>query len=522
MQETLLRNGSDSLFALLRRFRVPVLVGCALGLVIGYLVHQTTRPTWTAQVTVELPLLRDRIDLNPIGDRGDVLSADTDAQIVLSDPVVRAVSAADGSGAAAVRASLQVTARPLSRILLISYTSPSAEGARTGAAAAGSAFLRERERAYLEPQREFLQEVMRGTESVVPDFDEVIPPATVPSAENLRRRSFVQVLTLAGAGRVVAGPRMTSVSDRGDIEVPLTSGFATGGLGGLVLALLLPTLRRRQTATRPLDARPPRRRLRPPSRRRVLAGGLVVTTVVTTVIAAAAVVVVPQQWTALAIVYVPPLVGNAYASRGSVIAVGADLGTEAELVRSDRVLDAVSAAPGVDATADQLRGRIRTTPSNRGETVEISVNGGTSAGTEQIARLVAQESVLVRQERALRWTTEQRTELGAALSTAESALESALETEGQEGLVNGYNRRLTLLRADARGLDGSSTEQGAVLSTRASPSRQSTVLLLGVVAGGFVLGLLVGAGTHGATRAPFTTYRPRRPTSVMIQGPSRA
>ena len=239
----------------------------------------------------------------------------------------------------------------------------------------------------------------------------------------------------------------------------------------------------------------------------MLAGGLVVTAVVTAVVGAAAYIVLPQRHTALALVYVPPLAGNAYSSRGSANAVRADLGTEAELARSDRVLDAVAAAPGIDATADALRPRIRTTPSDRGETIEITVSGSSAEGVEQVAALVAQESVLARQERSLRWTTAQKTVVGAAVSTAEANLDVALGPTGDETLVNAYNRRLTLLRADVRGLDGDLTEQGAVLSTRSSPSEDDRLLLMGVAAGGLALGLLVSLVTRGATRVPFSAYR---------------
>ncbi len=525
MREPLFVVGSDPVLARLRRLRVPVLVGALLGLGAGVAVHQLTAPTWTAQVVLELPQLRDRIDLNPGGARGQVVSIDTDAQMVLSDPVVRAVAQDEGRPERDVRAAMLVTARPLSRVMLISYTSRSADAASGGAVRAAAEFLRLRERAYLTPQLAFLGAVDRGTQSVPAEFDDIVSTGAVPSSENLRRRAFVQSLTLPSSGEVVAGPRMTSVRDRGDVEVPLTTGVASGAMLAILLVLAVDGARRRSPVPAPLPARPGRRsrhRVRPPPLRRVLAGGLVVTAVVTAVVGAAAYVVVPQRYSALALVYVPPLAGNAYSSRGSANAVRADLGTEAELARSDRVLDAVAAAPGIDATADALRPRIRTTPSTRGETIEITVTGSSAEGVEQVAALVAQESVLARQERSLRWTTSQKTVVGAAVSTAEANLGVALGPTGDETLVNAYNRRLTLLRADVRGLTGDLSEQGAVLSTRSSPSEDDRLLLLGAAAGGLVLGLLVSLVTRGATRVPFSAYRGAvaRPVAAPEVGPA--
>lgn len=516
MREPLFVVGTDPVLGRLRRMRVPVLVGALFGLLVGIAVHQTTPPTFTAQVAIELPMLRDRIDLNPGGTRGDTISVDTDAQLVLSDPVVQAVAGGEQRPERQVRAALLVTARPLSRILMVSYTTRTADLAARGVRTAGEQFLRERGKAYIDPQASFLGAVQRGTEQIPAEFDDVVTTGTVPTSETLRRRSFVQTMTMPSAGQIVSGPRMTSVQDRGDIEVPLATGFATGALLGVLLVVGLDLLRRRPVVRvgPVVPAQRSRRRYRPPTTRRVLVGGLVVTAVVSGVVGVAAYVVVPQRYSALAVVYVPPLPGNAYRVVGSANAVRADLGTEAELARADRVLDAVAAAPGVDTTADQLRGRIRTTASARGETIEITVGGSSADGTEQIAALVAQESVLARQERALRWTTQQRTAVGAAVSSAEADLEVTLGPDGDEALVNGYNRRLTLLRTDVRGLGGDVAERGAVLSTRASPSEDDRLLLLVVAGSGFALGLLVSFVTRGATRVPFSSRRDWVPGSV--------
>ena len=137
MREPLFVVGTDPVLGRLRRMRVPVLVGALLGLLVGIAVHQTTPPTFTAQIAVELPMLRDRIDLNPGGARGAPLSIDTDAQLVLSDPVVQAIATAEQRPERQVRASLVVTARPHSRILVVSYTTRTADFAsRTASAGA--------------------------------------------------------------------------------------------------------------------------------------------------------------------------------------------------------------------------------------------------------------------------------------------------------------------------------------------------------------------------------------------------
>lgn len=520
MRPPLFEVGSDPVLGRLGRLALPAVLGALLGLVAGLGVHQLTPPTYTAQVRVELAGLRDQMDLNPVGSRGQLVSVDTDAQLATSDAVVLAVAAQQQRPVRTVRASLVVTARPVSRILVLSYTARSAQAAQEGAALAADRFLEERERLYVTPHRVFLDEVSRTTEAIDPRFDLAAASGSVPGRESLRRRAFVRELDLVESGRVVGEQRLTAAGDRGDIEVPLTSGAATGALLAVLLVLLL-DLRRGMRAP-PADTVRRHTATRPPSRltRRVVAGVAVTVVVCTGVSALAALLVVPQNFEGRARVYVPPEGGNAYASRQSRTVQAVDFGTEAELARSDEVLDGVARDPRVQLTSQQLRARTSTATPDRGQVVEITFRGATREQTETVTQLLAEQTVAVREVRAARWNAQQQDAFDVAIAAAESDLEAALGPSGSRDLVNALNRRVTLLREDARTLLSDRTEGGGVLSTRVERRQADTYTALSVAAAGPVVGLLAALVTRGWTRSPRMRFR-RAHSPLAVPGPAR-
>lgn len=503
MRPPLFDVGSDTVLRRLRRFAVPAVLGAVLGLLAGLGLHQLTPATWTAQVSVELAGLRDQLDLNPTGPRGQLVSIDTDAQLARSDAVVLAVAVEQQRPPDTVRSSILVTARPLSRVMLLSYTARSPEAAQEGAALAARVFLQERERLYVAPKRDFLDDVHRSTESLDPQFDLVTVVSATPGREVLRQRAFVQELGLVGSGRILGEHGLTAVADRGDIEVPVTSGAATGALLAVLLVLLHDRRRSPVAPVRVDAARPgPLRRARARRGRRVVAGVVVTVLVCSGVSALAATQLVSRTFVGQARVYVPPEGGNAFDSRGSANVQRVDLGTEAELVRSDEVLAAVARDPQVDLTTEQLRSRTRSSPSGRGEVVEITFRGGAAEQVATVTALLAEELVAARERRAARWNEEQRAAVEEEIASADADLVAALGPAGSADLVSALNERVTLLQADSRTLVRNNVNGGQVISTSVQRNQADTYLMLGVAALGPVLGLVLGLATRGGTWRP--------------------
>ena len=90
--------------------------------------------------------------------------------VTAADPVVAAVSSAVGRDEGDVRSALSVRARPLSRVLEITYTTTaSADAAREGVTAAAEAYLDLREKLIIEPVRAYVGGVVKATDKVQAD-----------------------------------------------------------------------------------------------------------------------------------------------------------------------------------------------------------------------------------------------------------------------------------------------------------------------------------------------------------------
>lgn len=220
-----------------------IVLGMAVGIVLGAVVHALTPPSWTATVAVELTDVSPMVDLQGSGFTPDELSIDTDAQILAADGVVATVAQQTGESEADVREDLAVSARPLTTILEVSYSHHAPSTALRGADAAAAAFLRERQRLIISPLQSQLAQIIALTEDpgLTADLlqdDGIGVSDAVPSLEIRRQLATSLQLELSSAGRVLEQARLTASADRGDIEVPLTSGAALGGLFGFGLGLL--------------------------------------------------------------------------------------------------------------------------------------------------------------------------------------------------------------------------------------------------------------------------------------------
>jgi hypothetical protein len=216
------------------------LVGAFLGLIAGAGMYVATPPAFTATAVVELAEASPVIDLSPLAARPRLVSVDTDAQIVVSDEVLSAVADATNQPTTVVRRSLVVTARPLTRVIQISYRTASAATARAGAQRAAEAFLGERERLFVDPVQAYLTEVDARSQS--PDQPAATTPADLSSraqsrVESWRQRAMAARLEITGAGAVLESARVKAGGSRGNPEVPVVTGACLGALLGVGVAL---------------------------------------------------------------------------------------------------------------------------------------------------------------------------------------------------------------------------------------------------------------------------------------------
>ena len=230
---------SDPVLAYAGRARAWIFTGLALGLAAGLGLYLLTAPSYRATVAVEVSEVAPMVDLSPTRLRVKQVTVDTDAQILASDEVVTAVGEAAGDSTAQARAQLVIAARPLTRILDITYTASSAAEAAAGAEQGAETFLAERDRLVIAPVEDYLRHVINQTRDPTP-ASELLATANLSKTpehrpEGFRQRAVTARLELSGAGRVLEHARTSSSPDRGDIEVPLASGAALGALLGFWL-----------------------------------------------------------------------------------------------------------------------------------------------------------------------------------------------------------------------------------------------------------------------------------------------
>lgn len=216
------------------------LVGAVLGLLVGMGLYWATPPNYTATAAVELSEAAPTIDISPVGARPRLVSVDTDAQILVGDEVVSAIAQATGTTRSKARTSLAVAARPLTRVLEISFTGSSPKTAVLGAQQAAETFLGARERLIVARVQDYLVEV--GARTASPRQSALLTTADISGSaesrvEGWRERAIAASLQLRGPGSVLEQARITSSADRGDLEVPLVSGACLGALLGVGLRL---------------------------------------------------------------------------------------------------------------------------------------------------------------------------------------------------------------------------------------------------------------------------------------------
>ena len=233
-------SNSDPVLTAMRSRRGWRLVGlgAVVGAIAGVVWLFATPKTYEATVALELTSVAPQVNITSVGARPDPVTIDTDAQIVMSDAVVDAVTRTTSRDRTDVRNSLDVSALPLTRVMHITYSADSAPGAIDGASSAATAFLGEKERLIIEPVRSYLQSI-ENQEAQVSGADGSLRQSTPDlwELEALRQSATAAEIRLQGAGEILEAARITAAGERGDAEVPVVTGIALGALLGLVVAI---------------------------------------------------------------------------------------------------------------------------------------------------------------------------------------------------------------------------------------------------------------------------------------------
>lgn len=214
------------------------LVGAAVGITLGAVAYLVTPQYFEATVAVRVSETPAALDL-AVGGRGRPVTPDTDAQLLRSDAIESRVAEVTADPIDAVPDRLHVSARPLTRVLEITYTSSTPIRAAKGARAAATTFLAVRQQLVLVPIREYLIEVEERTRLL--DSEQLGGVLDSGDAafrvETWRGRAIEALMQPLSAGELLEEPLVPDRGHRGDPEVPMASGTATGALAGIFFAM---------------------------------------------------------------------------------------------------------------------------------------------------------------------------------------------------------------------------------------------------------------------------------------------
>lgn len=215
-------------------------------------------------------------------------------------------------------------------------------------------------------------------------------------------------------------------------------------------------------------------------------------------------VLVVDDAVAEAAVRITPALGNAFSERTPNPLE--DLATEAQVARSDAVLDDVVASPDAGYTVDQLRRRSRARVTPNTEVIVVSVSASSTARAEALAASLAESFISARTERAEIAASGQRAVLVPRVQAAQAELSAAVAVNGDTAEVRVLSRRLAVLRQELRNLVEVGADTGALVRVTTSPgSNQALVTATSAGVGGVVglgIGVLFARARRGRTGAP--------------------
>jgi capsular polysaccharide biosynthesis protein len=507
------------------------LAGAVLGTVVGGYFYWATPTTFTATSAVELSAVSPTIDLGATRGRPRLESVDTDARMLASDEVATAVAKASGDSAQWARNSVSVTARTLTRVLEISYTSATAKGASAGANTAADGLLAARQRLVVQPISDYLNEVAKRTatplDAAVLNAADRSGPAEF-RVESWRDRALAARLALPSSGTVLQRASGSSGPQRGDIEVPLTTGAALGALLALLLGMGVQWLRsgrarrarriqlvvrhgggllkaRTQPGMWTADVVPTIRVRRHPYVRGI--SWVVILSALGLALGYESATRLNASDLGRSTVLLRPLPGNAFANRTGDTAV--DLKTDGQVALSDAVLGPVATAFHNGLTVPLLRRRISVKLVDNAEVVIISYQGDGAAQAIDVAQRVGEQFLVVRTARAKAVYKEQAAlmepQLTAAEDRAAAGISSASQRKGANGIAQTIlNQRVVSLRSQLRTVTSDPPGPGTILATTSPRQTGIRKIQFAIVAFSWLIATSIGLLI--ATRKP----RPRR------------
>ena len=227
----------------LRRHRLRIGALVVAGLLIGLAVSFTQPSTYSSTASVSLAPVPKYVLPTGAGLTPPAVSIDTDAQLLASPEVLRAVADALGTDTDRARESLSVTASPNSHVLHVTVTAPTAPAAAGAADAAAASLVRVRRNALgglRLDQLRLLRLWLGGQEDILAKEQRrgvVIPASSEQFANVVAVRAGLQELEEArlAPGEVV-NPALPAIQpDHANREVALTSGAMLGLLAGWLL-----------------------------------------------------------------------------------------------------------------------------------------------------------------------------------------------------------------------------------------------------------------------------------------------
>jgi capsular polysaccharide biosynthesis protein len=507
------------------------LAGAVLGTVVGGCFYWTTPAKFSATTAVELSAVSPTIDLGAARGRPRLESVDTDARMLASDEVASAVAKASGDSQQWAQNSVAVTARTLTRVLEITYTSATPEGARAGANSAADGLLAARQRLIVAPINDYLTEVAKRTDTPL-DYAVLNPTDRSGTAEfrveSWRDRALAARLALPNSGTLLQRASGSSAPKRGDLEVPLTSGAALGALLALGLGMGVQRLRSgrsrqarriqlvvrqggalRKARTQPgsfaAGAAPTIRRRRHPYLRAT--AWVVTLSAFGLVLGYGSATKLNASDIGRSTVLLRPLPGNAFANRNGDKAV--DLKTDGQVALSDAVLEPVATAFHNGLTVEILRRRLSVKLVDNAEVVIISYKGGGAAQAIDVAQRVAEQLLLVRTARAKEIFKEQAALMEPQLTSAEDRAAAGVTTASKRQKTNGIaqtilNQRVVSLRSQLRTVTSDPPGPGTILATTSPRQTGIRKIQFAIVAFSWLIATSIGLLI--AARKP----RPRR------------
>ena len=249
----------------LRRNAVVLVIFTVVGGVVGGALAMSSPTTYTAST----PVLMSRVPLyvNPFSpDPAPSVTIDTDAQLSLKTPVEHRVSRHTGVPVDEVSSRILITAKPLTRILNVTFRGDTAVTAVAGSRAAARGMLHQRKNLLVSQTTGRLPQVRQRLERLQADKRRIQLQRTRSSpAFEAKLTERIQVLEdlssqlqalITGPGQVIGTPSVVRVERAREPSIWAGSGAALAFLLALVVAWFrpasgwFPALRRRRSIPR--------------------------------------------------------------------------------------------------------------------------------------------------------------------------------------------------------------------------------------------------------------------------------